>query len=205
MRTWKRRPLLGRLTATAALAAMIGGLGLVAAAPAHAAGTTLKLDRVKCIEQTDVFFDDSPYVLVFATSPTNSGAVQFGKWGPGYLDNVVDSGDTYYPNGTITGGVQPGWTLWTVLMEEDDGNDLSSGDLNYIESMLWNQWQAAFWQPASTQQLLMTWAFFLAIDDVTGNDDTVALRKFTISGSSAGTDVSFNGDGGAYWLRFKLV
>ena len=80
MRSWKR-PVLGRLTATATLAALIGGLGLVAAEPAQAGGTTLKLDHVRCITQTDVFGDDSPYVLVFATSPSYSSAVQFGKWG----------------------------------------------------------------------------------------------------------------------------
>jgi hypothetical protein len=201
----RNRRILGRLTATAALTALVGGLGLVAAGPAQAAGTTLKLDRVRCITQTDVFGDDSPYVLVFATSPNNSGAVRFGKWGPGYLDNVVDSGDTYHPNGTIASGVQAGWTLWTVLMEEDDGNDLSSGDLDYIDSRMWNQWQVSFWQASPLKELNMMMTFLDAIDDATGNDDSVAIRYFPISGSSTGTDVSFNGDGGAYWLRFKLV
>ena len=101
------------------------------------------------IEETDEVGSDSPYVLVFATSPSNSGSVRFGKWGPGGWDTAVDTGDIYYPNGTIASGVQPGWTLWTVLMEEDDGNDISSGDMAYIDSMMWNQWQVSFWQPAA--------------------------------------------------------
>lgn len=194
-----KRPLLGRLTASAALAGMISAAGLVAATPAHAAGV-LKLERVHCVEETDWIGGDSPYVLVFATSPTYSGATQFGKWGPGSWDGNVDAGDIYYPNGTITGGVQSNWTLWTVLMEEDDGNDLSSGDLNYIETAVYNQWQASFWQAAGPQQFAMTMAFLSAIINVTGNDDIVALRR-----TSVGVNTSHNGDDGAYWLRFKLV
>jgi hypothetical protein len=199
MRTWKR------LSAATAISALLGGLSLVAATPAHAAGTTLKLDRVHCVEETDEVGSDSPYVLVFATSPSNSGAVRFGKWGPGGWDTKVDSGDIYYPNGTIASGVQAGWTLWTVLMEEDDGNDLSAGDLDYIESMLWNQWQASFWQSGAQQQINMMLTFLNAVGTVTGNDDTVAIRFFPVSGSSAGSTVQFTGDGGNYWLRFRLV
>ena len=51
----------------------------------------------------------------------------------------------------------------------------------------------------------MTFAMVSAVDRRIGNDDIVAMRRFTISGSTTGTDVSFNGDGGASWLRFKLV
>ena len=199
MRTWKR------LSATTAIGALLAGLSLVAATPAQAAGTTLKLDRVQCIEETDEIGGDSPYVLVYATSPTNSGVVRIGRWGPGGWDGNVNTGETYYPNGTIATGVQAGWTLWTVLMEEDDGNDISSGDLAYIDSMMWNQWQVSFWQSGVLQQLNMMMTFLNAIDEVTGNDDTVAIRVFPISGSSAGTSINFTGDGGNYTLRFKLV
>ncbi len=199
MRTWKR------LAAVSAAAALLGGLSLVAAAPAQAAGSTLKLDRVHCDEETDEIGSDSPYVLVFATSPSNAGAVSFGKWGPGGWDNVVDTGDIYYPNGTIASGVQGGWTLWTVLMEEDNGHDISAGDMTYINTVMWNQWQASFWQSAATQQITMTMAFLNAIGATTDNDDTVAIRSFAISGLSTGTTMNFSGDGGSYNLRFKLV
>ena len=196
MRTWKR------LSAVLGAAGLLGGLAVVAAAPAQAAGTTLKLDRVHCAEETDEVGSDSPYVLVFATSPSNAGANRFGKWGPGSWDNAVDKNDVYYPNGTITTGVQSGWKLWTVLMEEDDGNDLSSGDLTYIGNALHNQWQVSFWQTGVQQQFSMTLAFLNAIAETTGNDDTVAFRIGTASSS---TTINYTGDGGNYNLRFKLV
>lgn len=199
MRTWKR------LAAVSAAAALLGGLSLVAAAPAQAAGTTLKLDRVHCAEETDEVGSDSPYVLVFATSPNNPGATSFGKWGPGGWDNAVDQNDVYYPNGTVGTGVQGGWTLWTVLMEEDDGNDISSGDLTYLDTALSNQWQVSFWQTGPMKQMNMAMAFLNAVSAVTGNDDTVAIRTATINAAGAAVTINFTGDGGNYNLRFKLV
>lgn len=202
MRSWTR---LGRLTATAALTALVGGLGLVAAGPAQAAGTTLKLDRVRCIEETDEIGSDSPYVLVFATSPTNPSATAFGVWGPGGWDNAVDTGDTYYPNATIATGVHAGWTLWSVLLEEDNANDLTPGYRAWIANAIYNKWQVAFWHAPAAQQFEMTFGIISAVDHYLDNDDIAAVRKSTVSSSSAGFDVSHNGDGGAYWLRFKLV
>jgi hypothetical protein len=200
MHTGKRRRLLGRLTATAALAAMVGGLGLVAAAPAHAAGTTLKLDRVHCVVENDWIGGDSPYVLVFATSPSNPNGTRFGKWGPGSWDGNVDPGDVYFPNGTITTSVQSNWTMWTMLMEEDDGNDLSSGDIAYIGTALHNQWQVSFWHDSALAQLEMFMAYYSVVDNVVGNDDILGMRK-----TSAGVNTHFNSDDADYWIRLKVV
>ena len=130
--------------------------------------------------ETDEVGSDSPYVLVFATSPTNPSATAYGAWGPGGWDNAVDTGDTYYPNATLAGGVHAGWTLWSVL-------------------------QVAFWHDPAVQQFEMTFGIVSAISNYLDNDDIVAIRRSTVSSSTAGFDVSDNGDGGAYWLRFKLV
>jgi hypothetical protein len=199
MRTWKK-PGLGRLTATAALTALVGGLGLVTAAPAQAAGTTLKLDRVHCVVENDWIGGDSPYVLVFATDPTNPDGTRFGKWGPGSWDGNVDPGDVYYPNGTVATSVQSNWTMWTMLMEEDDGNDLSSGDIAYIGTALHNQWQVSFWHDPVIAQFELLMTYYSVVDDVIGNDDILGMRK-----TSAGVNTHFNSDDADYWIRLKVV
>ena len=199
MRTWKR------LSAATAISALLGGLSLAAATPAQAAGTTLKLDRVHCVEETDEVGSDSPYVLVFATSPSNSGAVRFGKWGPGGWDTAVDTGDIYYPNGTIASGVQPGWDA----VDRPDGGGRRQrhllrrhglhrlDDVEPVAGLVLAAGRAAADQhDAHLPQ--RRW------DCGTGNDDG-RHPLFPISGSSAGSTVQFTGDGGNYWLRFKLV
>src|SRR5688572_10103384 len=97
-----------RAALTAALSGLAIGGTVAIAAPAQAA--SLKVVTVQCIEDTsEPIGDDSPYFMVFAASPTNPSATAFGKWGPGYLDNNVSTGESFSPNASIIASVPSNW------------------------------------------------------------------------------------------------
>lgn len=192
------------LTRRLALAAALAtAAALVVAAPAHAAGTTLKVQQIQCSEETDEVGSDSPYFLVFAGSPTNAGATSFGKWGPGYLDGNMDTGETANPGATIATGVSSGWRLFTLMVEEDNGNDLSAFDLQQISNAMFNQYQVSFWKPQAQMNFEMTLNMLLVVAGYLGNDDLVGTGVATAS--AAGAWVLYTGDGGRYWVNYKLV
>jgi hypothetical protein len=116
------------------------------ATAAHAAAGQLRVSSVHCDEQNDDFGGDSPYFLVFAGSPTNPSVTNLGRYGPGSMDNEVDEGETWHPNGLVVSGVSSSWVIITIMLEEDDGNDLSAADVQNLGNAMYNQYQVSFWK-----------------------------------------------------------
>ncbi|WP_020521038.1 hypothetical protein [Catelliglobosispora koreensis] len=184
-----------KLALSLALTGLAVGTSLILASPAQAAYPALRVLAVHCVEETSENGDDSPYYLVFAASPTNPNATAFGKWGPGYLDNNVSTDEIHYPNATIISNVPSNWFLISIMLEEDDGNDLSALELQNISNNMYNTYQAWFGNPFVTTQLRATlWSM---ADDYTYNDDRVATAYH-----SPGSTVTYTGDGGQYRVRF---
>src|SRR5687767_10401322 len=123
-----------KIALSLALTGLAVGASVVLASPTQAAYPALRVLTVHCVEETSESGADSPYFLVFAASPTNPNATAFGKWGPGYLDVNVSSGEIHYPNATIISNVPSNWFLISVMMEEDDGNDFSALELQNISN-----------------------------------------------------------------------
>lgn len=187
----------------AAAVAIAMAAGVLVTSPAQAqAGGTLRVKTVQCVEETDEVGDDSPYYVAFAVSPTNPNATAFGKWGPGALDVEVASGETHNPNGVILGGIPAGWTLITLMLEEDSANDLSATDRQNIDNGMYNQYQISFWKPKSTMLFEMQMALIFLTGSYLENDDVVASGTTTVS--TAGSWVYYDGDGGRYWVNYKL-
>ncbi|GHJ43664.1 hypothetical protein Cs7R123_10060 [Catellatospora sp. TT07R-123] len=194
-RLTRRIGLLGAFTGVA-----VAG-GLAAAVPAHAA-STLRVATVQCDEETDEIGDDSPYFVVFAASTTNPNATAFGKWGPGAWDNAVATGDIYHPNGAVVSGVGSGWIIVSLMLEEDDGNDLTASEITSIGNNMYNQYQISFWKSQSTMLSELRSTLRSTTDMYLTNDDLVATA--TGSASAGGSWAHYVGDGGQYWVQYTL-
>ncbi len=191
--TTRLRQLAGRAGLGLAFTGLTVAATLTIAAPAQAA--SLKVASVQCYEETDEIGNDSPYFMVFAASLTNPSATAFGKWGPGSLDNNVASGSIFYPGASIIGSVPSGWVLISIMMEEDDGNDMSSLELQNIGNNMHNYYQIWFGSPFMASQMR---AMLISMaDDYSTNDDIVATAS-----SSVGDLVAYVGDGGNYRVRY---
>jgi hypothetical protein len=151
---------------------------------------------VQCLVETSEIGSDSPYFMVFAASLTNPDATTFGKWGPGYLDNVVNTGETFAPNASIIANVPSNWVLISIMMEEDDGNDMSSLELQNIGNNMHNYYQ--IWFGSSSMPSQMRAMLRGMADDYSTNDDIVATGY-----SSVGALVTYSGDGGVYRVRYS--
>ncbi|MBB5867132.1 hypothetical protein F4553_000511 [Allocatelliglobosispora scoriae] len=198
----KLKHLTRRIGLLGAVAGVAVAASLATAVPAFAA-SSLRVATVECDEETDEIGDDSPYFLVFAASPTNPNATAFGKWGPGGWDNEVATGDIYHPNATIVSGVSSGWLIISLMLEEDDGNDLTASEITSIGNNMYNQYQISFYKAQATKISELRSTIVGTTGMYLGNDDMVASSGNTVA--AGGTPVHYVGDGGNYWVTYSLV
>src|SRR5687768_3632484 len=118
---------------TLILAALTGGVLSAGTLPASAATGTLVFSQFRCLEETNEIGSDSPYFLVFSASGSNPDLNHTVLVRQPHWDDEVDSGEAFSPN-TAVATVNSNSLVLAAVVEEDDGPDLSSSDVNSIRN-----------------------------------------------------------------------
>jgi len=176
----------------------------------------LILSEFRCDAETNEVGDDSPYFVIFFGDPSNKldpsvnkvKTIRKDMW-----DNETHTGKLWQPEMVVGGYVDPSRLVLVALMEEDNSCDLVGDALQQI-----NEWMrptfAAHAVQGKTLAALATEMideFEQAIEAYRTNDDLVQVLRLPIKSPSelnASGQLPllwFNGDGGKYHVRFRVV
>jgi hypothetical protein len=174
----------------------------------------LILKRFQCVIDTNELGSESPYFLTFvgdfATGKTALKLTRQGNW-----HNEVDQGETWTVNETVADGfdlVPTKTVVLSAMVEEDEGLDVNSVEVNMIRSVLTARLntlrQAGVTLVNATIANLMAstmkTALQLALSSSSGaDDDYMGTRRVAITGQSGELQlVTFNAGGGLYRVRY---
>jgi hypothetical protein len=174
----------------------------------------LILKRFQCVIDTNELGSESPYFLTFvgdfATGKTALKLTRQGNW-----HNEVDQGETWIVNETVADGfdlVPTKTVVLSAMVEEDEGLDVNSVEINMIRSVLTARLntlrQAGVTLVNATIANLMAstmkTALQLALSSASGaDDDYMGTRRVPITGQSGDLQlITFNADSGLYRVRY---
>ena len=174
----------------------------------------LILKRFQCVIDTNELGSESPYFLTFvgdfATGKTALKLTRQGNW-----HNEVDQGETWTVNETVADGfdlVPTKTVVLSAMVEEDEGLDVNSVEINMIRSVLTSRLntlrQAGVTLVNATIGNLMAstmkTALQLALSSASGaDDDYMGTRRVPITGQSGDLQlITFNADRGLYRVRY---
>jgi hypothetical protein len=181
----------------------------------------LFVDAVRCVSETDETGSDDVYLVVFRGDPKPPFNSNLGVHGPGQPWSDFDTGELD-PTDVSIAKFFPDAVYVVMLVEEDDGRDLSGSDI--IDN--WKlkcgiAWRNAMLSIAAGGHLPPTPALAAAaaqsvgdamrelaktdMEFPTGNDDPIGSpQQVVIAPGQTPTLVFKSGDGGVYRIRFKV-
>ncbi len=173
--------------------------------------------RFQCVVETDEIGTDSPYFLTFV-GDIGTGATSIKMTRQGNWHNEVDQGEVWTVNETVSQGfgyVPNKTVVLSALVEEDEGVDITSAEVNAIEAAVrhkLNQFRATGSTTVTTLvrnglAKTMRSAILLHLLSSSGaSDDIVGVKPLLLNGSSGEQAVvTITGDGGRYKLRDAMA
>ena len=174
----------------------------------------LILKRFQCVDDTSEIGSESPYFLTFvgdiATGRTHLKMTRQGNW-----ENEVDKGENWTVNETVAEGFDlvPSKTLvLSVMVEEDEGLDVSSNELNLILATLTSKLNG-FRQAGATivnsaiagpmASVFKTMAQLALSSSSGADDDFMGVKRVSLTGHAGELPlVSFSDGDGRYRVRY---
>lgn len=177
----------------------------------------LILKRFQCVVETDEIGADSPYFLTFVgdigTGDTSIKMTRQGNW-----HNEVDAGEVWTVNETVSQGLGyvPNKTVvLCAVVEEDEGVDITSAEVNAIElaaKSALNQFRATGSTTVTTKvrndlAAAMRGSIFAQLLSSSGaRDDIVSVKPLVLNGNTGEQAVvTLVGDGGRYKVRYAMA
>jgi hypothetical protein len=155
---------------------------------------------------------DSPYFLVFHGHPPYAGKTRVERVIKKKWDNAIDTGQTVEANSHVADHVDSNTFVMVALMEEDDGNDFATPQLENISAHMSERFLKLPHPSSNFPESMFTNAllgeFLLAIGKYRTNDDIIGLHRLIINGDAPGylpQPLIFVGSGGIYAAQFKLA
>ena len=170
--------------------------------------SSLILQSFQCIEETNEVGSDSPYFVIFHGNPNNPAAANVKRIRKEVWDNDTDTGETKQANSLMANNVDKNSLVLVAFLEEDDNADVSGGDASTMGNAMRPMFTAlSAGGSASADQLNfpMTMEFLKAIKPHLGNDEFIGLKRLKITALSGQIPMGFQGDGGNYSIKFKMV
>lgn len=184
-------------------------------------GQSLAVDEIRCNEETDEVGSDDIYLVIFRGNTTGDFDSNVGVHGPGVAWGDFDSGEVR-GNDVVIAQYFPGSVYVSMLIEKDDGRDISGAEVlgawKAQTALTWKATMFAFQQagmfPLSAQRKAdaarkvgdaMKGLASIYTNFPFGNDDRIDQPKQIVIQPGQKPVIAFNGDGGRYKVRFKIV
>jgi hypothetical protein len=190
--------------------------------PTSAAASRLVVDKVQCWVETDESGADDVYMVLFRGFTTAPFSSAIAVRGPGNYWTDFDAGEPWNQDIDIAG-----WSADSVylvmLMEQDDGTDVTGGTLNMIKTATAATWSMQMLSMTlannggpitAAQQATAAQAVKSAMEGGLGpelpwpfsnSQDSVIETKRIIIAPGQVPSFFFHGEGGLYSVWFKVV
>ncbi len=171
---------------------------------------TLRLERFKCVEETDELDSDSPYFLVFhgrTDAPENAELV--GVRSPSW-DNEIDSGDLIQVKKAVAKEVGSKSVAVLIAIEEDDDPDfIASQEFAAFREKLKDSFEHHVGEGKTDKAWLgnqLAFEAFWYFWDLSDGDDFIDAERIRITTFSGELPLlHLHGDGGYYKVRFATA